>query len=98
MAAARSLDKLELLAREIGGDRIAAAPMDVTDQAERTSALRFAHQRFGPIDVLVNNAGWASFSSIVHTPREHVERMIRLNVMGPDRPDPGRPPRDDRAA
>ena len=83
VAAARSLDKLEALVDELGSDRIAAVPLDVTDPAQREAALRFARQRFGPIDVLVNNAGWASFSSVVHTPQEHVEHMLRLNLAAP---------------
>ncbi len=83
VATARSLDKLEALAAEIGGDRIAAFPLDVTKPAEREAAVRFVEERFGPVEVLVNNAGWASFSSVACTPPEHIEQMVQLNFVGP---------------
>ncbi len=83
VAAARSLDKLEKLALELGGDRILPLAMDVTDAARREAALRQARERFGPIDVLVNNAGWASFGSVLRMPDEHFERMLAVNFEGP---------------
>ena len=83
VATARSADKLEALAVELGGDRIAPFVMDVTNAAQREAALRFARDRFGAIDVLVNNAGWASFASVLRTPSEHVERMLAINFAGP---------------
>ncbi|MGB2986821.1 MAG: SDR family NAD(P)-dependent oxidoreductase [Phycisphaerae bacterium] len=83
VAAARSLDKLEALADELGGDRIVPVAMDVTDPVERQIALRTARERFGPIDVLINNAGWASFTSVLRMPDEHFERMLAVNFAGP---------------
>ncbi len=83
VAAARSFDKLEALAAELGGDRIAPVAMDVTEAAQREAALRFARERFGPVDVLVNNAGWASFTSVLHMPDDHFERMLAVNFVGP---------------
>ncbi len=80
---ARSLDRLEALAAEVGGERIAALPMDVTDAAQRVEALEKARLRFGPVDVLVNNAGWASFGTVLRMPQEHIERMLALNFAGP---------------
>ena len=83
VATARSADKLEALAAELGGERIAPFGMDVTGAAQREAALQFARDRFGDIDVLVNNAGWASFASVARTPADHVERMLALNFAGP---------------
>jgi len=83
VAAARSLDKLEALAEELGGDRIVSVAMDVTDPVEREIALRTAGERFGPIDVLVNNAGWASFTSVARMPEEHFKQMLAVNFAGP---------------
>ncbi len=85
VAAARSLDKLEDLAGEIGGDRIAAVRLDVTDASEREAAIAFARERFGRIDVLINNAGWASFASVEKMPDEHLDRMLALNLAAPVR-------------
>ncbi len=83
VAAARSFDKLEALAAELGGDRIAPVAMDVTEAAQREAALRFAGERFGPVDVLVNNAGWGSFTSVLRMPDDHFERMLAVNFAGP---------------
>ena len=83
VAAARSLGKLEALAGELGGDRIVPVAMDVTDPVERQIALRTARERFGPIDVLVNNAGWASFTTVANMPDDHFERMLAINFVSP---------------
>ena len=83
VAAARSRDKLDALALELGNDRIAAVTMDVTDPEQRASALAAARDRFGCIDVLVNNAGWASFTSVQRMPEEHLDRMLALNFKAP---------------
>ena len=39
-------------------DRVLALPLDVTDPQQVTDAVRQAEERFGGIDVLVNNAGY----------------------------------------
>jgi len=82
-AFARSEDKLSALADELGRDRVNAVACDVTDAAQRSTALSRAREALGPIDVLVNNAGWASFSSVTQTPVDHVEHMLALNVAAP---------------
>jgi len=82
-AAARSMDKLEALAREVGGERLIPVPLDVTDAGQRDAALAAVRQKWGRIDVLVNNAGWASYGSVVDVPLEHVEQMLRLNFTAP---------------
>jgi short-subunit dehydrogenase len=82
-AAARSADRLETLANELGRDRLLPVKMDVTDPPARAEGLRQVRSRFGPIDVLVNNAGWASFGTVARIPQEHVQRMLALNVAAP---------------
>jgi len=81
--AARSEDKLHDLAREIGPERTLVIAMDVTSAADRVRALAMTKQRFGPVDVLVNNAGWASFASVQIQPLMHVEQMLQLNFVAP---------------
>jgi len=83
VAAARSADKLDALARELGTDSVEPIPADVTDSAARNELIDRARARFGRIDVLVNNAGWASFASVATTPSEHVARMTALNLAAP---------------
>ncbi len=83
VAAARSGDKLDALAAELGRERLHPVVMDVTDPTQRSSALKQAKDRFDQVDVLVNNAGWASFSSVLRTPDNHHARMMELNFTAP---------------
>ncbi|PNY81402.1 SDR family NAD(P)-dependent oxidoreductase [Deinococcus koreensis] len=57
--AARRADPLSALARELDptGARVIAVPTDVTDDASRRALIGAAHEHFGHVDVLVNNAG-----------------------------------------
>ena len=57
--AARRADTLHALARRLdpSGSRVIAVPTDVTDDAARRSLLRAAHDHFGRVDILINNAG-----------------------------------------
>jgi len=81
--AARSQGKLEDLASELGRDRVLPVTLDVMDAASRQQAVEKIRSYFGRIDVLVNNAGWASFGTLVQTPFSHVEHMLNLNLAGP---------------
>lgn len=81
--AARSKDKLQALVDELGADRALAIEADVTRDVDRERLLAKARDRFGRIDVLVNNAGWASFATVLKTPTEHMDRMVALNLLAP---------------
>ncbi|THF86817.1 SDR family oxidoreductase [Deinococcus sp. KSM4-11] len=58
LAARRAAD-LDALARDLdpGGQRVLAVPTDVTDDASRRALIAAATERFGRVDVLINNAG-----------------------------------------
>ncbi len=81
VAAARTRDRLEALRDELGAERVLAVTLDVTSKEQRRNALEEAVSRFGPVDVLVNNAGWASFGSVEKMPADHVEQMVTLNFL-----------------
>jgi len=57
VAAARRLDRLEVLAKEVGDDRIVPVACDVTSPDDRSWLVEQALGVNGHIDVLVNNAG-----------------------------------------
>ena len=59
-----------------------ALPLDVTDSASVASATDEIMRRFGRIDVLVNNAGYALRGALEEVPVEDVQAMFDVNVFG----------------
>ena len=57
-------------------------PLDVTDPAQIDSAVKRAVERFGRIDVLVNNAGIGYFAAIEEGEDAAIRRMFEINVFG----------------
>ena len=56
--------------------------LDVTDQAQVDAAVKAARERFGRIDVLVNNAGIGYFGAVEESEDAEVRRMFEVNVFG----------------
>jgi NAD(P)-dependent dehydrogenase (short-subunit alcohol dehydrogenase family) len=46
------------------GERVLPLELDVTDKAAIDRSVAAAHERFGRIDVVVNNAGYGQFGAI----------------------------------
>jgi NAD(P)-dependent dehydrogenase (short-subunit alcohol dehydrogenase family) len=61
------------------GDRVLVLPVDITDDKLVERAVRAAEERFGGIDVLVNNAGRGWFGSIEGMADADVRRMFEVN-------------------
>ncbi|MEV1010112.1 SDR family NAD(P)-dependent oxidoreductase [Streptomyces sp. NPDC049881] len=61
------------------GGRALVLPLDVTDARQVREAVRAAEERFGGIDVLVNNAGRGWYGSVEGTPEADVRRSFELN-------------------
>ena len=75
---ARRPAELRERAQDYGG-RVHVAALDVTDAAQIRDAVDAAHERFGGIDVLVNNAGRGWYGSIEGMAEERVRAMFELN-------------------
>jgi NAD(P)-dependent dehydrogenase (short-subunit alcohol dehydrogenase family) len=56
--------------------------LDVTDQGQIDAAIKAAEQKFGGIDVLVNNAGIGYFAAVEESEEKEVRRMFEINVFG----------------
>lgn len=78
---ARDLAELGRLAGALPGD-VLAAPLDVGDGRQVEVFRRATHERFGAIDVLVNNAGIGIFKRLEEFSASEVERIFRVNVLG----------------
>lgn len=59
-----------------------AVPLDVTDEDQARAAAAAAIERFGKIDVLLNNAGFGLLGAVEEATAEEVERVYRTNVFG----------------
>jgi 3-oxoacyl-[acyl-carrier protein] reductase len=57
--------------------------LDVTDEKAAADLMAEIRQRFGALDVLINNAGVASMNAIALTPPSAARRMIDTNFFGP---------------
>ncbi len=59
-----------------------AIKLDVTNEAEIKAAAAEAVQKFGQVDVLVNNAGIGYFGAIEESEEAEVRRMFEINFFG----------------
>ncbi len=81
--AARSLDRLEALAGEIGGDdRALAVRCDVTDWADQEATVAATLERFGRLDAVFANAGFGAPRGFLEDTPEHWREMVLTNVLG----------------
>jgi NAD(P)-dependent dehydrogenase (short-subunit alcohol dehydrogenase family) len=65
-----------------GLDGAQAVPFDVTDEAAVEEGLTTATERFGPVDVLINNAGAADSSPFARTTSDAWRAMLEVNLTG----------------
>jgi NADP-dependent 3-hydroxy acid dehydrogenase YdfG len=81
---ARRADRLADLAARIGeaGGEAACAPTDVTRRADLTALVALARERYGRLDVLVNNAGIGPISPLDDLRVEDWEAMVDVNIKG----------------
>ena len=75
-------EPLHALAAELGSDSTMAAIADVTDFAAVQSAADAGIARFGGIDVVLANAGIASYGSVLKVDPVGFKRVIDVNVLG----------------
>ena len=64
------------------GGQAQALRCDITDRASVDQAVEAAQQRLGPIDVLVNNAGWDVFKPFTKTEPAQWDKLIAINLTG----------------
>ena len=80
-ATARNLATLDDLVAKYG-DAILPIELDVTDREAAFAAVRQAHERFGRLDVVVNNAGYGHFGMIEEVTEEEIRAQLETNVLG----------------
>ena len=83
--AARRKDRLDALAAALQSDaatnqQVLSLPCDIAVRAQAEALVETTIERFGRIDVLINNAGRGHFASIEETDDDVIQNMFTLNV------------------
>lgn len=81
VASARDTGKLAALVA-LAPERVLALPLDVTREGDAEAAVAAAVERFGRIDVLVNNAGYAIVGAVEETPAQELRAQLETNFFG----------------
>ncbi|HMA06598.1 MAG TPA: 2-hydroxycyclohexanecarboxyl-CoA dehydrogenase [Ramlibacter sp.] len=79
-----NLDAAETVASAIrdAGGRAQAFRCDITSRADVDAAVAATQAQLGPIDVLVNNAGWDLFKPFTKTEPADWDKLIAINLTG----------------
>jgi NAD(P)-dependent dehydrogenase (short-subunit alcohol dehydrogenase family) len=80
-ATARDASTLEPLAEKYG-DAVLTMALDVQDHDADFAAVRKAHEAFGRLDVVVNNAGYGLFGAIEEVTEAEARDQIETNLFG----------------
>ncbi|GAB7037186.1 MULTISPECIES: SDR family oxidoreductase [Catenuloplanes] len=80
-ATARDTATLDDLVAE-HGDNVLPLALDVTDSAAVAAAVTAAHERFGRLDVVVNNAGYGLFGAIEEISEQQLRDQLETNLFG----------------
>jgi 2-hydroxycyclohexanecarboxyl-CoA dehydrogenase len=79
-----NVEAAEQTAKEIvaGGGTAVAVRIDVTNTASVEQAVQFVEAELGPIDVVVNNAGWDDFMPFLDTDEAFWDKILDINFKG----------------
>ncbi|MXV51754.1 3-ketoacyl-ACP reductase [Pedobacter sp. HMF7647] len=81
---ARSVKDLQAVADEVENEGVKAVIVtaDVSDIGSVNKAIKSSIEVLGPIDILINNAGTATFGKFLELDPVEWERIIRVNLLG----------------
>jgi NAD(P)-dependent dehydrogenase (short-subunit alcohol dehydrogenase family) len=91
LAALERGDSVAATARDVGsldeivaahGDAVLPISLDVTDREAAFAAVAQAHQHFGRLDVIANNAGYGQFGMVEELSEEEARAQIETNLFG----------------
>src|ERR1700744_2121109 len=80
-ATARNTATLDELVAKYGA-AILPIKLDVTDREADFAAVRQAHEHFGRLDIVVNNAGYGHFGMVEEVSEAEIRAQLETNVLG----------------
>jgi NAD(P)-dependent dehydrogenase (short-subunit alcohol dehydrogenase family) len=80
-ATARDTSTLDDLVERFG-DKILPQQLDVTDRDADFAAVQAAHDHFGALDIVVNNAGYGQFGMVEEISEAEAREQIETNLFG----------------
>jgi NAD(P)-dependent dehydrogenase (short-subunit alcohol dehydrogenase family) len=80
-ATARDIASLDDLAAKYG-EAILPIQLDVTDRDADFAAVKLAHDYFGRLDVIVNNAGYGQFGMVEEISEAEIRAQLETNLLG----------------
>ncbi|MFJ2562662.1 MULTISPECIES: SDR family oxidoreductase [unclassified Streptomyces] len=81
-ATARKVEALDDLVAAYGDDAVLPLTLDVTDKAAVAAAVAAAHEKFGRLDVVVNNAGYGLFGMVEEVSEQQLRDQMETNLFG----------------
>jgi len=80
LLADRDVEKLGAALADLGGAPHDAIPLDVTDEPGWIALAERIGQRFGKLDIVVNNAGFGKFATIAETSLDQWRAILAVNL------------------
>jgi NAD(P)-dependent dehydrogenase (short-subunit alcohol dehydrogenase family) len=82
IATARKPEQLDGLVQKYGLERVLPVALDVTSYEQVTQAVKSGHEKFGRIDYVVNNAGYANTASVEDMEIDDFRAQVDANLFG----------------
>ena len=79
-----NIEAAELTAKELtgAGASAVAIEVDVTNRGSVDAAVRAAEEQLGPVEIVVNNAGWDDFMPFLDTTEQFWDKVLDINFKG----------------
>jgi NAD(P)-dependent dehydrogenase (short-subunit alcohol dehydrogenase family) len=82
VATGRNVEKLRNAFRVVANDKLEILQLDVADETQASMAVDQAVQKFGRIDVVLNNAGYCLVGNFEELTTQEIERQFATNFWG----------------
>lgn len=81
VATARNVHSLDALSEKYG-DNVLVLSLDVTNKSVVDEAVKQAHDHFGRLDVVINNAGYGQFGAVEEISEQEARDQLETNLLG----------------